>query len=350
MATEKKRKAPVEVSRTIKKAKVVKSSSVPAKPLKSALKKPKAVPEPEPVEEQEIEAEEILIAEGSGNESDSSIDEQTIALLKGFDSDEDKDGEDAPSDQGFEQGQDIPEIPDAKKLRKQLKKRGEPGKDEPGVVYVGRIPHGFYEREMRAYFNQYGDITRLRLSRNRKTGQSKHFAFIEFASAEVAKIVAQAMDNYLMFGHILKCKYVPKENIHSNLWAGANRRFKKIPWNRLEGKKLQMGKTRDGWRKKVNEETKRRKSKLEKLKAIGYEFEAPALKSVDEVPIYAKPKALPESTPGSALELAPEPVSEPASEPAPEPAPELASKTEAIVEIEEKPKKKKAKKGKKGQL
>lgn len=42
--------------------------------------------------------------------------------------------------------------------------------EEKGVLYLGRIPHGFYEDEMRSYFSQFGDVTRLRLSRNKKVG------------------------------------------------------------------------------------------------------------------------------------------------------------------------------------
>ncbi len=38
----------------------------------------------------------------------------------------------------------------------------------PGVVYVGRIPHGFYEQEMRKYFSQFGMVKRLRLARSKK--------------------------------------------------------------------------------------------------------------------------------------------------------------------------------------
>jgi len=37
-----------------------------------------------------------------------------------------------------------------------------------GVVYLGRIPHGFYEDQIRGFLSQFGDITRLRLSRNKK--------------------------------------------------------------------------------------------------------------------------------------------------------------------------------------
>jgi len=47
------------------------------------------------------------------------------------------------------------------------------------------LPHGFYEDQMRAYFGQFGEVTRLRLSRNKKTGKSKHYAYVEFKHPEV---------------------------------------------------------------------------------------------------------------------------------------------------------------------
>ena len=40
--------------------------------------------------------------------------------------------------------------------------------EEKGTLYLGRIPHGFYEDEMKEYFGQFGEVTRLRLARNRK--------------------------------------------------------------------------------------------------------------------------------------------------------------------------------------
>ena len=39
-----------------------------------------------------------------------------------------------------------------------------------GVVYVGHIPHGFYETQMRDYFTQFGAVKRLRLARSKKVG------------------------------------------------------------------------------------------------------------------------------------------------------------------------------------
>lgn len=39
-----------------------------------------------------------------------------------------------------------------------------------------------------------------------KTGGSKGYAFIEFEDRDVASIVAETMNNYLMFDKLLKCK------------------------------------------------------------------------------------------------------------------------------------------------
>lgn len=144
---------------------------------------------------------------------------------------------------------------------------------------------------MRAYFSQFGEITRLRLSRNRLTGRSKHYAFVEFASVSVAKIVAETMDNYLMYSHILKCKYVPSEQLHPDVWKGANRRFKRTPWNRIEKKRLEKGKSREQWTKRIDQEQRKRQAKADKLKALGYEIDLPQLKSVDDVPVQ-DPKAI----------------------------------------------------------
>ncbi|MCJ1225456.1 hypothetical protein MMC12_002105 [Toensbergia leucococca] len=157
--------------------------------------------------------------------------------------------------------------------------------NEPGVIYVGRIPHGFHEHEMRSYFTQFGPILRLRLSRNRRTGASKHYAFIEFASESVAAIVASTMNNYLLFGHILKCRVVPREQVHEKLWIGANRRFKAVPWARIEGRKLERGLGREGWERRVEGERKRRVEMGERLKGIGYVFEGGGLKGVEAVPV-----------------------------------------------------------------
>ena len=64
--------------------------------------------------------------------------------------------------------------------KKKSKKRKVDVADEPmtpGVVYVGRIPHGFYEKEMESFFSQFGEVKRVRVSRNQKVC---HWVFSQF--------------------------------------------------------------------------------------------------------------------------------------------------------------------------
>jgi nucleolar protein 15 len=210
--------------------------------------------------------------------SDGDLD-QAGALLEGFDSDT----EDPAQDEGFEKDKPTAALPNYKKTQKKLRQAAQKGnKEGPGAVYVGRVPHGFYENEMRQYFSQFGTITKLRLSRNRKTGQSKHFAFLEFESTEVAKIVAETMDNYLMFGHILKCKYIQPGSLHPETFKGANKRFRVAPHNKMEKRALEAPKTESQWKKKNEKEQVKREKKAENLKAMGYEIELPKLKNPKE--------------------------------------------------------------------
>ena len=41
------------------------------------------------------------------------------------------------------------------------------------------------------------------------------------------------MDNYLIMGHILRCKLIPKDQVHPELWVGANRKWRAVPRDRL---------------------------------------------------------------------------------------------------------------------
>ncbi|KAI0181353.1 hypothetical protein GGR52DRAFT_523917 [Hypoxylon sp. FL1284] len=229
-------------------------------------------------------------------------DENARALAKVVDSDEDDDP--AEDDEvAFHEGQDVGEIP---KTSKKLLKSANSEDGERAVVYVGRLPHGFYEHEMRAYFSQFGEVEKLRMSRNKKTGASRHFAFIEFASAGVAEVVAKTMDNYLLFGRVLKVKVVPKSQIHEDIWKGANKRFKKVPWNKMAGNQLKKPLSESTWTQKISKEEQRRNSRAKKLLDMGYDFEAPKVKSVNEVA--DEPTALQgaEDEASKAIEAAPE--------------------------------------------
>ncbi|KAK1596056.1 uncharacterized protein LY79DRAFT_482384, partial [Colletotrichum navitas] len=216
-----KRKAPEEAQASPVAAKKQKPAKASAKSKKS---KPEPVKEAEPEAAEVAEvAEESVVALDDGGNSDDEVDADIQALAAGLDSDAEK----APAGNGtFKEGMDVGKVPKHAKKQKQLT-NGK--KEEPGVVFISRLPHGFYEHELKGYFSQFGSINRLRLARNKKTGASKHYAFIEFAEESTAEIVSKTMDSYLLFGHILKVKTVPRDQLHEDVWKGANKRFKKIP-------------------------------------------------------------------------------------------------------------------------
>ncbi|KAJ8113481.1 hypothetical protein ONZ43_g5145 [Nemania bipapillata] len=229
--------------------------------------------------------------------SEAESDDEAQALAKVVDSDAEAD--DVTPDEEI-RDLELPKVP------KDVAKASEAADTEPGVIYIGRIPRGFYENQMREYFSQFGQVNKIRMSRNKATGQSKHFAFIEFAELGVAEIVAKTMDNYLLAGHILKVKMVPKSQIHEKLWIGVNRRFKKIPWNKMAGSRLKKPLSESTWTEKISKEEARRNERAKKLLELGYEFEAPKLKTVHDADDTAALEAAEDDAP-KAIEAAPQP-------------------------------------------
>merc|ERR1712142_1321451 len=94
-----------------------------------------------------------------------------------------------------------------------------------GTIYVGHIPHGFYDNQIREYFTQFGTVTKVRLAHSKKNGAYKGYGYVQFSEETVAKIAAEAMNNYMMFDKLLKCQFVPEDKLHPAVWKGANKKF-----------------------------------------------------------------------------------------------------------------------------
>ncbi|CAO2636529.1 MKI67 FHA domain-interacting nucleolar phosphoprotein, partial [Lemmus lemmus] len=92
----------------------------------------------------------------------------------------------------------------------------------PGVIFLGHLPATFSESHIYDYFTQFGPISRFRLSRSKRTGNSRGYGFVEFESEDVAKIVAETMDNYIFGARILFCKFMPPERVHKDLFKEWN--------------------------------------------------------------------------------------------------------------------------------
>ncbi|XP_033121888.1 MKI67 FHA domain-interacting nucleolar phosphoprotein-like [Anneissia japonica] len=166
-----------------------------------------------------------------------------------------------------------------KEFEEKVKKIKPKGDDiEPGVIYVGHIPHGFFEPQMRHFFSQFGTVTRLRISRSRKSGRSKGYGFVEFEYNEVAKIAAETMNNYLTYNKLLKCHLMPKEKVHPELFKGCEHRFFNPSVKRKKAiAQYNSSLTADGHRvhkllEKRARQSKARQKKIAKA-GINYEFD-----------------------------------------------------------------------------
>lgn len=155
-----------------------------------------------------------------------------------------------------------------KRKNKRSKGKANKGPTDPGVIYLGHIPYGFFEKQMKGYFTQFGDITRMRLSRSKKTGRSRGYAFIEFAEREVAEIVAETMHNYLMFDRMLKCEMVAKDKVHSKMFK-ANKR---VPHRALERAHHNRERTDEEQEKRVEKLLKKDQKKRAKFEKLGIKY------------------------------------------------------------------------------
>ncbi|EGF98676.1 uncharacterized protein MELLADRAFT_45973 [Melampsora larici-populina 98AG31] len=206
---------------------------------------------------------------------------EDASLLTGFEiesaegdddsSDDDDDEESLPETSAF----DLKDLPKASKRQKSCGKGDDASIDNTGVVYLGRIPHGFHEEEMKGYFSQFGEIRRVRLSRNRRTGKSKHYGFIEFKHKEVAEIVAETLHNYLLCGNMLQCQLLEKDEIHPRLWLGNNRKFRKDWKPRVAREKHNQPKSEEQQRVITDRLIERETLKRKRLETLGISYDYP---------------------------------------------------------------------------
>ncbi|XP_056145453.1 MKI67 FHA domain-interacting nucleolar phosphoprotein [Lampris incognitus] len=163
---------------------------------------------------------------------------------------------------------------DFKRKVQEVKKRPSKGISlTPGVIYVGHLPVGLFEPQLRSYFEQFGNVQRLRLARSKKTGGSKGYAFVEFDCDEVAKIVAETMNNYLMGERLIKCHVMPPEKVHEKLFVGSERKFSKPKYPAV----ARYNKTRTPEQiAKMTDKLLRKEAKLRKrLAANGIHYDFP---------------------------------------------------------------------------
>ncbi len=70
-------------------------------------------------------------------------------------------------------------------------------------IYVGNLPFSASEDEVRALFEQHGEVSRVSLITDRETGRPRGFGFVEMESAE-ADAAIEALDGQEMGGRQMR--------------------------------------------------------------------------------------------------------------------------------------------------
>ena len=126
---------------------------------------------------------------------------------------------------------------------------------------------------MAGFFSQFGKVDMVRVSRSKKSGRSRGYAFVKFDSETVAQTVSDVMNGYHLFDKVLVSHVVPKSKVHPQMFKGAQKKFKPVPWNFIAKKQHNRQRT-DEERAKAVTRLGRKQAKLkDKLKRLGIEYD-----------------------------------------------------------------------------
>lgn len=139
-----------------------------------------------------------------------------------------------------------------------------------GYVYVSHMPSGLEDDGLRKFFNQFGKVVKVKVARSKKTGRSKGYSFVEFESKDVAKIAADTMHGFLLFGKQLVCQYLDEVHKFTMFPNKKNVKDKYIEFK----EKFNAEQTKEEVKQRVEKLVEKERQYRKKLEDLGvvYEF------------------------------------------------------------------------------
>ncbi len=91
-------------------------------------------------------------------------------------------------------------------------------------IFVGNLSYQTTQDELEAAFSQYGSVERVSLIRDRDTGQSRGFAFVEMANPEEANKAITGLNGRELNGRAMNVNEArPREERGSGFGGGGGR-------------------------------------------------------------------------------------------------------------------------------
>jgi len=92
-------------------------------------------------------------------------------------------------------------------------------------IYVGNIPYGVSEGDLKDAFEAFGEVASARIVNDRETGKSKGFAFVEMNDNDAAQKAIDSLNGSEFGGRkIVVNEARPREERAPGGFSGGNRR------------------------------------------------------------------------------------------------------------------------------
>ena len=92
-------------------------------------------------------------------------------------------------------------------------------------IYVGNLSYEVTQEDLNAVFAEYGTVTRVHLPKDRETGRSRGFGFVEMSNEEEEEKAISALDGANWMGRDMKVnKARPKEQKGGSYGGGGGRK------------------------------------------------------------------------------------------------------------------------------
>ena len=88
-------------------------------------------------------------------------------------------------------------------------------------IYVGNLPYNIVEEDLREIFEEYGEVSTVKIISDKLTGRSKGFGFVEMDDNQEATKAIEELNNAELGGRNIK---VNESRPRSNDSRGGNRR------------------------------------------------------------------------------------------------------------------------------